>query len=318
MREKILEILKGSDGYVSGEEISHVLGISRAAVWKHIRNLKNEGYKIESVTNKGYKLGGIPDKLDIDKIHEMLKTKVIGQRIEYVNSTDSTNNECKRLEDKTDGTLVIADAQTAGKGRLGRVWESPHGSGIWMSILLKPDVSLESVSQITLVAGMAVCRAVGIDAMIKWPNDVVIDGKKICGILTEMSAEIERINYVICGIGINVNTPSFPEELQDKATSLFVETAKKHEREKIAADVLNEFEKLYNVFAEKGFSFLADEYRKMCVTLNKDVRVIYRNNELTGKAVDIDDSGNLIVETENGQITVHSGEVSVRGIYGYI
>lgn len=318
MREKILEILKGSDGYVSGEEISHVLGISRAAVWKHIRNLKNEGYKIESVTNKGYKLGGIPDKLDIDKIHEMLKTKVIGQRIEYVNSTDSTNNECKRLEDKTDGTLVIADAQTAGKGRLGRVWESPHGSGIWMSILLKPDVSLESVSQITLVTGMAVCRAVGIDAMIKWPNDVVIDGKKICGILTEMSAEIERINYVICGIGINVNTPSFPEELQDKATSLFVETAKKHEREKIAADVLNEFEKLYNVFTEKGFSFLADEYRKMCVTLNKDVRVIYRNNELTGKAVDIDDSGNLIVETENGQITVHSGEVSVRGIYGYI
>lgn len=318
MREKILEILKGSDGYVSGEEISHVLGISRAAVWKHIRNLKNEGYKIESVTNKGYKLGGIPDKLDIDKIHEMLKTKVIGQRIEYVNSTDSTNNECKRLEDKTDGTLVIADAQTAGKGRLGRVWESPHGSGIWMSILLKPDVSLESVSQITLVAGMAVCRAVGIDAMIKWPNDVVIDGKKICGILTEMSAEIERINYVICGIGINVNTPSFPEELQDKATSLFVETAKKHEREKIAADVLNEFEKLYNVFTEKGFSFLADDYRKMCVTLNKDVRVIYRNNELTGKAVDIDDSGNLIVETENGQITVHSGEVSVRGIYGYI
>lgn len=318
MREKILEILKGSDGYVSGEEISHVLGISRAAVWKHIRNLKNEGYKIESVTNKGYKLGGIPDKLDIDKIHEMLKTKVIGQRIEYVNSTDSTNNECKRLEDKTDGTLVIADAQTAGKGRLGRVWESPHGSGIWMSILLKPDVSLESVSQITLVTGMAVCRAVGIDAMIKWPNDVVIDGKKICGILTEMSAEIERINYVICGIGINVNTPSFPEELQDKATSLFVETAKKHEREKIAADVLNEFEKLYNVFTEKGFLFLADEYRKMCVTLNKDVRVIYRNNELTGKAVDIDDSGNLIVETENGQITVHSGEVSVRGIYGYI
>ena len=318
MREKILEILKGSDGYVSGEEISHVLGISRAAVWKHIRNLKNEGYKIESVTNKGYKLGGIPEKLDIDKIHEMLKTKVIGQRIKYVNSTDSTNNECKRLEDKTDGTLVIADAQTAGKGRLGRVWESPHGSGIWMSILLKPDVSLESVSQITLVTGMAVCRAVGIDAMIKWPNDVVIDGKKICGILTEMSAEIERINYVICGIGINVNTPSFPEELQDKATSLFVETAKKHEREKIAADVLNEFEKLYNVFTEKGFSFLADEYRKMCVTLNKDVRVIYRNNELTGKAVDIDDSGNLIVETENGQITVHSGEVSVRGIYGYI
>lgn len=318
MREKILKILKDSDKYVSGEEISHVLGISRAAVWKHIQNLKNEGYKIESVTNKGYKLGGIPDKLDIDKIHGMLKTKVIGQRIKYVNSTDSTNNECKRLEDKTDGTLVIADAQTAGKGRLGRVWKSPHGSGIWMSILLKPDVSLESVSQITLIAGMAVCRAVGIDAMIKWPNDVVIGGKKICGILTEMSAEIERINYVICGIGINVNIPSFPEELQDKATSMLVETGKKHDRERIAADVLNEFEKLYNSFIEKGFSFLADEYRKMCVTLNKDVRVIYRNNELTGKAVDIDDSGNLIVETENGQITVHSGEVSVRGIYGYI
>lgn len=318
MRSKILTMLKNTDEYLSGEDMSRELGISRAAVWKHIKKLKDEGYNILSVTNKGYRLDGTPDNISLEEINSFLTTEFTARNIIYLNSTDSTNNECKRLEDKVDGTLVIAEQQTAGKGRLGRAWESPRGAGIWMSILLKPDIPLASVSQITLVAGMAACRALGNGSMIKWPNDIVIGSKKVCGILTEMSAEIERINYVICGMGVNVNTKEFPEELQDKATSLFIETGEMQNRAEITAKIMNEFERLYTVFIHEGFGALAGEYRNMCITLNRRVQVIYKNDTVLGTAADVDDSGNLIVETDNGKIVVSSGEVSVRGIYGYI
>ena len=318
MRNKILTMLKNTDEYISGESMSAELGISRAAIWKHIKKLKEEGYNILSVTNKGYKLDSVPDNISVEEINLRLSTDFIARNIKYINSTDSTNNECKRLDDKANGTLVISEIQTAGKGRLGRVWDSPYGSGIWMSLLLKPDIPLDCVSQITLVAGMAVCKALGNGSMIKWPNDIVVNSKKLCGILTEMSAEIERINYVICGIGINVNTEEFPEELRDKATSLFIETGERHNRAEIIADIMNEFEMLYKIFVEKGFGEIAAEYKEMCITLNRSVQVIYKNETVLGTAVDVDNSGNLIVETENGRITVSSGEVSVRGIYGYI
>lgn len=318
MRNKILTMLKNTDKYISGESMSAELGISRAAIWKHIKKLKEEGYNILSVTNKGYKLEGVPDNISVEEINSRLSTDFIARNIKYINSTDSTNNECKRLDDKVNGTLIISEIQTAGKGRLGRAWESPYGSGIWMSLLLKPDISIGCVSQITLVAGMAVCKALRNGSMIKWPNDVVVSSKKLCGILTEMSAEIERINYVICGIGINVNTEEFPEELQDKATSLLLETGERHNRAEIIADIMNEFEKLYKIFAEKGFGAIAAEYKEMCITLNRRVQVIYKNETVLGTAVDVDNSGNLIVETDSGRITVSSGEVSVRGIYGYI
>lgn len=318
MRSKILTMLKNTDEYISGEDMSRELGISRAAVWKHIKKLKNEGYNILSVTNKGYRLEGTPDNISVEEIESLLTTEFTARNIIYLNSTDSTNNECKRLEDKADGTLVIAEQQTAGKGRLGRAWESPRGAGIWMSLLLKPDIPVASVSQITLVAGLAACRAIGNGSMIKWPNDIVIGSKKLCGILTEMSAEIERINYVICGIGINVNTEEFPEELKDKATSLLIETGEKQNRAELTAKIMNEVEKLYAVFINEGFGALAEEYRNNCITLNRQVQVIYKNEAILGTAVDVDNSGNLIVETDKGKITVSSGEVSVRGIYGYI
>ncbi len=211
------------------------------------------------------------------------------------------------------GTLFIADRQTAGKGRLGRTWESEKSSGIYMSLLLKPQITPENAAQITLIAGMAVCRALGNVSKIKWPNDVVIGTKKVSGILTELSS-----GCVICGIGINVNTKEFSAELCEKATSLFIETNKKQSIEKITADVINEFMPLYNKFIKDGFSSLCAEYKSLCVNLGKEVSVIQNNTELRGVASDISPDGGLVVKTDTGEVLITSGEVSVRGIYGYI
>ena len=318
MRNRILDMLKNADNYISGEQMSRELGISRAAVWKHIKKLKSEGYDILSVTNKGYRLKSVPDCIDVSRISASLKTEHIARNIRYVNVTDSTNDEAKRCSDMPDGSLIIAEVQTAGKGRLGRAWTSPRGAGVWMTLLLKPEIDPYRVSQITLIAGIAVCHAIGKDARIKWPNDIVIGGKKTCGILTEMAAETDRIAYVLCGIGINVNTPDFPTELKDKATSMYIETGVMQDREEVAAKTLNEFERLYNIFIKDGFAPLLDEYRKDCVTLNKKVRLIYDHETVTGTAVDVTEDGALVVDTDKGRLNVTSGEVSVRGIYGYV
>lgn len=318
MRNRILGILKDADGYVSGEEMSHRLGISRAAVWKHINKLKSEGYGITSVTNRGYRLTDAPDALSPSAIKALLNTRVIARNIRYTDTVDSTNEEAKRHYLESDGTLFISERQSAGKGRLGHEWESPRGAGIWMSLLLKPDMPPRDVSQITLIAGIAVCRAVGSNAMIKWPNDIIIGTRKLCGILTEMSAEVERVNYIICGIGINVNSQSFEDDLKDKATSLFIETGKHFTRSELVAAVMNEFETIYSSFLRSGFASVREEYLRLCVTLGREVRVISRNKELRGRALDIDENGGLIIETDNGRENITSGEVSVRGIYGYI
>ena len=300
MKEEILDILKNADGYISGERISEMLNVSRTAIWKHIKSLRESGYKIESVTNKGYRLISSPDILFI------------------YDETDTTNNRAKESNTSPDGSVFIAEMQTHGKGSRGRGWTSPRGIGIWHSILLKPEISPLEVSQITLVAGLAVCKAIGLNSMIKWPNDIVINGKKICGILTEMSAEINMVNYVVCGIGVNVNTESFDDDIADKATSMFIESGHKYVRNELIAKLLNEFEYYYKKFLDGGLSAILDEYKKCCVTLGREVNVIFKNETVHGTAVDVDENGSLAVQTENGIIHVTSGEVSVRGIYGYI
>ena len=300
MKEEILDILKNADGYISGERISEMLNVSRTAIWKHIKSLRESGYKIESVTNKGYRLISSPDSLFI------------------YDETDTTNNRAKESNTSPDGSVFIAEVQTHGKGSRGRGWTSPRGIGIWHSILLKPEISPLEVSQITLVAGLAVCKAIGLNSMIKWPNDIVINGKKICGILTEMSAEINMVNYVVCGIGVNVNTESFDDDIADKATSMFIESGHKYVRNELIAKLLNEFEYYYKKFLDGGLSAILDEYKKCCVTLGREVNVIFKNETVRGTAVDVDENGSLAVQTENGIIHVTSGEVSVRGIYGYI
>lgn len=317
MKNTILNTLKSSSDYISGEEISRRIGISRAAVWKHIKKLRAEGYDIESVTNKGYKLinDGI---LSEDAAKALLTTEFIGRALHIMNVCDSTNEEAKRHFADADGSLFVSEVQTGGKGRLGRSWASERSIGIWMTLLLKPELPPQDVPQITLIAGIAVCRALGGSAMIKWPNDVVIGSKKVCGILTEMSAEMDRVNYVVCGIGINVNTKHFDDELAEKATSLYIETGTTYQREPIIAAVMNEFEPLYKEFLKNGFSGVYEEYKSVCTTLGKTVRVISRGTELIGTAIDISPEGGLIVDTGKEHITITSGEVSVRGMYGYI
>ncbi len=318
MKNKILNILKNTDGYISGEKISEQLHISRAAVWKHIKKFKQDGYRIESVTNKGYRFVASPDVITETAIQGGLDTCFIGRNIFMYDETDTTNERAKANSDAPDGSVFIAEVQTHGKGSRGRGWTSPKGSGIWHSILLKPDIPPMEVSRITLVAGLAVCKAIGLNSAIKWPNDIVINGKKICGILTEMSSEINMINYVVCGIGINVNMESFEDELADKATSMYIESGHKYARSEIISKLLNEFEYYYRKFLDSGLRAILDEYKKHCVTLGRCVNVIFKNKTITGTAVDIDENGSLMVEAADGIISVTSGEVSVRGIYGYV
>lgn len=318
MKQKILDILKNADGYISGERISEQLNISRAAVWKHIKNFKNMGYEIDSVTNKGYRLVSSPDIITENGIKSGLDTEYFGQTLFIYDETDTTNERAKANSSAPQGSTFIAEVQTRGKGSRGRGWVSPRGTGIWHSILLKPDISPLEVSQITLVAGLAVCRAIGLGAKIKWPNDIVIGSKKVCGILTEMSAEIDMVNYVVCGIGINVNTESFDKEIEHRATSMYIESGQKFRRDELIAKLLNEFEYYYKRFLNGGLRAILDEYKENCITIDRDVSVIFKKETVTGKAVDVDESGSLVVETADGIIRVTSGEVSVRGIYGYV
>lgn len=318
MREKILGLLKKTDGYISGEKISEKLNISRAAVWKHIKKLRDDGYEITSVTNKGYCLVNAPDIISPEIIKENLTTKFIGQNIFFCDTINTTNDWAKANCEKPDGSVFIAEVQTNGKGSRGRGWTSPRGTGIWHTILLKPHISPTEVSQITLIAGLAACQAIGMNSMIKWPNDIVIDGKKISGTLTEMSSEIDMVNYVVCGIGINVNTAEFPDEIKDKATSMYIEQHKKFERNEIVAKLLNSFEHYYNLFITEGLPSIMEDYRKNCITIGREVQVLFNKETVRGLAVDVDDDGQLVVETDSGTIHVTSGEVSVRGIYGYI
>lgn len=329
MKKKVLEELKEAAGRsVSGEEISKKLGISRTAVWKHITRLRKEGYSIESQTNSGYRLVNSPDALSLSELEPYLSTRFIGRSIIYLDSVDSTNTYAKKLAEEAfqDGTVVVSEEQTAGKGRLGRYWVSPKGKGIWMSIMLKPDLLPSDAPKLTIAAAHAVSKALwsscGVDARIKWPNDIVAGGRKLCGILTEMSAEADEIKSVIVGIGINANLEKedFGPGVEDMATSIRLEKGSAVPRKLVAAAVLNEFEKAYEAFIASGsIKAFLDEYKSKSAVLGKEVRVISRKEEIKGLAVDISEEGHLVIKLENGALKeVMSGEVSVRGLYGYI
>lgn len=311
MKYKILEILQSENGYVSGESLSKMLGISRSAVWKNINSLKKDGYQISSVQSKGYTLAFSPDMIN----PESLKKSVPG-KVYYFKSTESTNIEAKSAKEVPDKSLFIAETQTGGRGRLGRKWSSQQGAGIYMSLYLTPEISAVDVSLITLVAGVAVSRSIK-GSKIKWPNDVLLGDKKVAGILTEMTAEMDMVSKVVVGIGVNVNNEVFGIDLIEKATSLFRETGKKHSREKLLNTILDEFFALYEEFLEKGFSHLKNEYVKNCATLNRDVVILKKGEELFARAVDITERGELVVEIDGMTEIVNSGEVSVRGLLGY-
>ena len=326
MKEEILKMLRETDGYISGQELCNKFGVSRTAIWKVMKQLKEAGYNIEAQQNKGYHIVSAPDVMDAAELKSIWKPKWVGCEILYFDSIDSTNTKAQELAEKgyPSGTLVVADKQIAGKGRRGRNWESPSGCGIFMTLMLKPDINPNNASMLTLVSALAVAKALaditGKDAKIKWPNDIVIDGRKVCGILTEMSAQFDYINNIVIGIGINVNNSSFPEEISATASSLrLLSGGKKYRRAEIIEKIMEYFEKYYSIFLEtEDLSALVNEYDAMLVNMKKQVKVLDPKEPFEGKAMGITKTGELIVDTWESRKLVSSGEVSVRGIDGYV
>ena len=319
---RILELLRRQEGFLSGEDIGRELSITRAAVWKGIKKLREEGYEIEAVTNRGYRLTNPETMYNKRELEQGLKTKTMGQSIYFYEETDTTNNRARELaqEGAPEGTLVVAEKQTAGRGRRGKVWESPLGTGIWMSLVLRPQIMPAEASALTLLCGLATAEAIeaetGLSAGIKWPNDILINGKKAVGILTEMDCEMSEVHFVIPGIGINVNTASFPPEIADIATSLYLECGKTVSRRRLVHKVLERLEEHYETFLRTGsFTAMLEDYRKHCITLGKEVHVLGRE-PFFAEALDITPEGELLVRrADNGkEEVVFSGEVSIRGV----
>lgn len=326
MKTEILRLLKECDGYLSGQQICDRFQVSRTAVWKVIEQLKKEGYQIEAVRNKGYHLADSPDVISRTEIESLTRGGWAGASVVCFDETDSTNNRARDAGERggAHGTLYVADRQSAGKGRRGRSWESPSGKSIYMTLLLRPDTLPDKAPQMTLLMAVAVAEGIykttGLECEIKWPNDVIFHGKKVCGILTEMSSEITYINYVVIGVGINVNQETFPDELRERATSLRMELGHSVRRSELIAAVMESFEKYYAAFMRTGdLSGVKEKYESLLVNCGQDVKILEPGNEYDAHALGIDETGRLVVRTKDGRKkAVYAGEVSVRGVYGYV
>ncbi|MDY6911149.1 MAG: biotin--[acetyl-CoA-carboxylase] ligase [Chloroflexota bacterium] len=321
MKTTVLKALRQKEP-VSGEELGKAIGISRTAVWKYINELRREGYRIDSSPSRGYSLVGTPDSLLPEEIKFGLETRILGQEISYFREVTSTQATAKALaaQGAIEGTLVVAEVQSGGRGRIGRIWTSPPG-GIYLSVILRPDVKPTEAPRLPLLAGVAVAQAIGqitsLNPKLKWPNDIVVNGRKAGGILTEMSAEIDRLNWVIIGIGLNVNTQKahFSGEVQGIATSLFEEGGECVPRVKLLQHILIEIESLYEEFLASGFEFIRQRWKAMSDTIGAQVVVRYAKDQVTGQAVDLDTDGALILRKEDGSLErVIAGDVSLRKV----
>lgn len=334
MKTRILQVLRqNQEKYVSGQELCEQFGVSRTAVWKAVKQLKEAGYEIAAVQNRGYRLVAVPDILSQSEISSQLQTGWLGHDIRYLEEVDSTNAAAKRIAESGvgldwHGTVIVADKQTAGRGRRGRTWSSPQGTGLFFSILLKPEINPDNASMLTLVMGMAAVRGMeevtGLHPQIKWPNDVVLNGKKLVGILTEMSAQVDYVNHIVVGTGINVAQTGFPEEIAKTATSLKLELLETGRdttvsRAQLLGAVLMQFEQYYEIYLKtQDMSGLMEEYDAMLANCGKSVRVLDPLGEYEGTALGINERGELLVDRGSEISRVSSGEVSVRGIYGYV
>ena len=318
--EKILTILRTHrDSYISGEELCKSADISRTAIWKRIEKLREEGYEIDASPHVGYRLAGIPDSLIPMEIKWKLCTKVIGREIISYKKLDSTNDAAYALAEKgvKEGAVVLAEEQARGKGRHGRTWVSPPKGGIYMSCILRPRMAPNKIPQITLIAAVSVARAIreacGIAAIIKWPNDILIDGKKVCGILTEMKAEQDEISFLVLGIGINVNTPV--RQLPRGSTSLWEEARRLGRdgalsRVELVKKILERLEADYALLQEKGSGPIIDEWKELSLMIGSRVKVILQNRTFEGIAHDLDPDGSLVVRLESGLLEkVSSGDI---------
>ncbi len=308
IKDKILENLILNKGKpVSGETLASEHSVSRAAVWKHVQALRDEGYMIKSSTKEGYTLVASPDVLAPAEIKAGLKTSMMGKNIHYFKETESTNILAREMAGSVDeGTVVIAESQTGGRGRLGRKWISPEG-GIWLSVVLKPRMQPQYAPRITLLAGVAVAKTIrsyGLPAKIKWPNDVLINGKKVCGILTEIGAELDSIQYVVVGIGIdaNVDIEAFPQDIRDSSTSLQNELGCNIDRVEFVQRLLCEIESQYLLFQKEGFSSILGEWRNMSATIGEWVKITNQTRTIYGEAIGVDSEGALILETGEGKL----------------
>ena len=325
-QQRVQEALQVAEGaYLSGQELSRDLGISRAAVWKAVEVLRRQGYDIEARTGRGYRLVGAPDLLTQETVERYLIRPRDNFRV--LSETDSTNSACRRLalEGAPDGTVVLADCQTAGRGRRGRSFQSPAGKGLFFSILWRPDCAPEQLLPLTALSAVAVCRAIrqvcGAQAQIKWPNDLVLSGRKLAGILTEMALEGEsgHVSHVVVGIGVNVHQrlTDFDGEVAQIATSLDLALGGSVCRAQLAAALLEEMDILRREVLFAPEKWLA-EYRAACLNIGKTVQLIWGEEREPAQALAVDDRYGLVVRHRDGRVeTLRSGEVSVRGLYGY-
>ena len=327
-KQKILSLLNQSEGYLSGAEMSRQLGISRAAISKAVESLRQEGYEIDAVTNRGYKLLSSPDRLTEGEILPYLSVRHVARHLEVFATIDSTNNYLKRESGNLpDGATAVADQQTGGRGRLGRSFASPEGKGIYYSVLLRPDLPPAEAVNLTAYVAVAVCNGIeettGVRPQIKWTNDIVMNGRKVCGILTEMAIEGETaaLQYIVTGIGVNVNQTAedWPEELKAIAGSIAQAVGHPVRRGRLAACLLNALDRVYLDWLAGNHASYLEQYRKDCLTVGREVKLLRSGGEEIATAIGIDDKFGLIVRHPDGrEETVTSGEVSVRGLYGYV
>ncbi len=303
--DKILNYFKKhTEGYVSGEELSHELGVSRAAVWKHIENLREEGYDIEAFPHMGYKLISAPDRLTEVELKYQLKTDVIAKKIYSYKEVASTNDAAYdiAMRGEKEGSVVTAELQTAGRGRMGRKWISPKAKGAYISVILRPDILPKEVPGITLFSALAVAKTIremsNLSAFIKWPNDVLINNQKVCGVLTEMNAETDKINFVIIGIGLNINTKK--ELLPKGATSIMEESGVEMSRVEVVRGLLRNLDKYYALYKSGRVEEIIKEYKEFSNFLGTRVQVTYHDTKIEGYAIDVDRDGALILRMDSG------------------
>lgn len=327
MKNRVLELLRQEGTYLSGQEMSSRLGVSRAAVWKAVEALRQEGYEIDSVTRRGYRLRAVTDELSAREILPHLGNCPWRDTVTVFDTIDSTNNRCKTLaaQGAPAGTVLVADCQTGGRGRLGRSFLSPPHSGVYLSVILRPGAAPQELMHLTCGVAEAMCdaveRAAGFRPGIKWTNDLVSGKRKLAGILTELSLEAEsgQVQYAVVGIGMNCTQQpgDFPEEIRDMAGSLTMISGRPVDRNRLAAEMILALHRLDGELVE-GRSRIMEAYRKDCMTLGQPVSVHKADQVRYGTALDVDEWGGLVVDFGSGPETVQAGEVSVRGMYGYV
>ncbi len=321
IRKELLDAFTNAgESYLSGQQLAELIGCSRTAVWKHVEELRKEGFELEAVRRKGYRILKTPEKITADEIRLGLKTEFIGRNIYYEESVESTQKIAHRLanEDVPEGTTVIAEEQFSGRGRMERKWHSPKYTGIWMSLILRPNIPLTKAPQLTLLTAVAVVQAIeeitGLTPEIKWPNDILMNGKKVTGILTELQAEADRIHSVIIGIGINVNQKNddFPTELQETASSLLIEKGEPISRAELIKSIFLYIEKWYGIYLEKGFSAIKLLWESYAVSIGKHLKARTLTEVIEGKALGITEDGVLLLEDKNGAIRhIYSADIEL-------